>query len=159
MASPPFAEPMPRSPVVPLPVLRSRLVRPPLPRPPTSLVGREREVAELCALLELAEVRLVTLTGPGGVGKTRLALRVAEELAGAFDDGVVFIGLAQILDPAQVVPAIAHGLGVREAGDRDSADLLRDALVDRRLLLALDNLEQVLAATPHLADLLLTSPA
>src|SRR5215218_4403021 len=83
----------------------------PLPYPLTSLVGREREVAELQALLRQPEVRLVTLAGPGGVGKTRLAIRVAEGLALDFPGGIAFVGLAAIREPGLVVPTIAHALG------------------------------------------------
>src|SRR5262245_40006259 len=85
---------------------RDRLGTPP-PTPLTSFVGREREVAHVCALLRSDGVRLVTLTGPGGVGKTRLAQRVAEELAADFEDGVAFVPLASISDPEFVAPSIA----------------------------------------------------
>src|SRR5262245_36111526 len=81
-----------------------------LPRPLSSLVGREREIAAITALLVHGEVRLVTLTGPGGVGKTRLALAAAA--AEAFPDGTVFVGLASVADPALVLPTIARALGV-----------------------------------------------
>ncbi len=88
----------------------------PLPVPMRSFVGREREFAVVVNLLTHEDARLVTLTGPGGVGKTRLATRVAAEVAPGFADGVAFVSLAPVTDPNLVGPTIAHTLGVREAG-------------------------------------------
>src|SRR5215217_1679373 len=130
----------------------------PLPRFLTPMVGREREVAALRPLLLRTDAPLVTLVGPGGVGKTRLAVRVAEVIADAFPDGVAFVPLAAIRDPALVLPEIAQALGVREAGNRPLADQLVGLLRDRALLLVLDNLEQVLAAAPRVAALLAACP-
>jgi non-specific serine/threonine protein kinase len=129
-----------------------------LPVPLTSFVGREREIAAVADLLRQDGVRLVTLTGPGGVGKTRLALRVAEELTARFADGTVFVDLAPIRDPALVPPAIAQAAGLREAGDRPLRDQLVAALRPRELLLVLDNLEQVVEAALFLANLLAVCP-
>jgi predicted ATPase/DNA-binding SARP family transcriptional activator len=124
-----------------------------LPRQPTSLVGREREIREVIDLLRRPEVRLVTLTGTGGTGKTRLAVRVAAELLDDFADGVVFIALAPLQDPGLVPTTAAQALGVlATSGDTIAEDLGRH-LRDRDLLLVLDNFEHVLAAAPLLADI------
>ena len=125
-----------------------------VPAPPTSLVGRDAEVAAIVALVRDDGARLVTLTGPGGVGKTRLALQAAAALRDDFAGHVAFVPLAPIRDPALVLPTIAWALGVRETGRRTAADSLAVALRERRLLLVLDNLEQVLTAAPRIAELL-----
>jgi non-specific serine/threonine protein kinase len=122
--------------------------------PLTSLIGREAEVESVRALLLDDGVRLVTLTGPGGVGKTRLALRVAEALAPMFPDGVIFVPLAAISDSQLVLPTIVRALGLRENAARSAAEVLADALHQKRLLLVLDNLEQVRPCAPALAALL-----
>jgi predicted ATPase len=124
-----------------------------LPAPLTSFIGREREIADVCALLR-GGVRLITLTGPGGVGKTRLAVRVAGELAQVFTEGVVFVPLASVTDSALVPTTVGLTLGVREAGDRPVASRLAEALGDRALLLVLDNFEHVVESTPLVAHLL-----
>jgi predicted ATPase/transcriptional regulator with XRE-family HTH domain len=127
-----------------------------LPAPLTSLIGREREIDVLCALVRQEHVRLVTLTGPGGVGKTHLVLEVARETARAFADGVVWVPLAPIRAPGLVGSAIAHAAGLRALGSRSVWELLASHLMPRRMLLVLDNLEHVLDATPLVANLLAT---
>src|SRR5258708_8440002 len=129
-----------------------------LPVPVTPLVGREREVTEICALLRRREARLVTLTGTGGVGKTRLGLAVAHAFVEEFADGVGFVPLAAVSDPERVMSAIAQALGLWEAGDRPLEERVQDYLQEKHLLLLLDNFEQVVAAAPQLAYLLASSP-
>ncbi len=130
----------------------------PLPEPLTSFVGREREREAVARLVQPGGVRLLTLTGPGGVGKTRLALRVARDVATGFADGVVFVPLAALEDPAMVLGAVIQGLGLRVGGDVAPLESLRVALRRARLLLVLDNMEQVIGAGPEVAAVLAACP-
>src|SRR5215469_12105996 len=129
-----------------------------VPIPPTSLIGREQEIVEICALLRQPEVHLVTLTGPGGVGKTHLSLQIALEMLNDFTGGVCFVPLASINDPDLVVSTIAQEFGLKETGDESPFDLLKAYLQDKHLLLLLDNFEQVVVAAPVLSELIAVLP-
>ena len=130
----------------------------PLPVSTTSLLGRERAIEEVAGLLESPEVRLVTLTGPGGVGKTRLAVAVAERLRDRFGAGTVFVPLDAVTDPRMVLAAIGRMTGAGLAGTGSPVEALAETFGDGAWLLILDNLEQVVAAAPDLAELLARCP-
>jgi predicted ATPase/class 3 adenylate cyclase len=140
----------------PLRTLDARLNN--LPVQPTPLVGREKEVAEVCGQLRRADLRLLTLTGPGGTGKTRLGLQGAAELLDEFEDGVFFVALSPIRDPALVAPTIAGALDVREISGRPVEERLKDYLRNKEMLLVLDNFEQVVEAAPLVGSLLGSCP-
>jgi predicted ATPase/DNA-binding XRE family transcriptional regulator len=122
---------------------------------PTPFIGREREVARLVHLLQQPKARLITLTGPGGTGKTRLALEVAAARLNAFEDGVYLVSLAPLTDPTLVAPAIAGTLGITDTGEQS----LLEAMTDKRLLLVLDNFEHLLGAAPLVRDLIQSCPS
>jgi len=134
------------------------IIRYTLPAPLTPLVGRKPEVATVCQLLRQAQVRLLVLTGPGGIGKTRVALQVATDLQQDFPAGVCFVSLAEVRDPALITPTIAHALGLRETTRTSLVDQLKAVLRSQSLLLLLDNFEQVVKAAPLLPDLLAACP-
>lgn len=143
------------SPVMPLPARRPIMA---LPAAPASIIGREDAVADVVALMRRAHVRLITLTGPGGVGKTRLALRVAQDAGPDFQGGVRFVDLSVVQHASQVLVTIVQACHVQEDLNRPALATLIDALAGRRLLLLLDNVEQVVAAASDLAALLAGLP-
>jgi class 3 adenylate cyclase len=125
-----------------------------LPTHPTTLIGREAELSAVLASLRSEEVRLLTLTGPGGIGKTRLALQAATKLLDHFADGFCFVDLAPIRDSASVLDAIARTVGVKEGSDRPLLEELKGQLQSKKMLLLLDNFEQVTEAAPRVVELL-----
>ena len=131
---------------------------PPLRLPRSRLIDREHELAQAHALLEREDVGLVTLTGPGGVGKTRLAVKIAADLASQFDDGVAFIGLSALKDPTLLVPTVARALGVSQTGGDALDERLLEYLRPRQVLLVLDNFEQLVAAAPLTVQALKQAP-
>jgi predicted ATPase len=122
------------------------------------MLGRDEELQAVTEELLLDEVRLLTLTGPAGIGKTRLALALAEHMLGSFADGVWFVNLAACTDPAQVAPAIGRALGLANAAQDRWPEAVQARLRQSHTLLSLDNFEQVLGAAPMVADLLVTCP-
>jgi predicted ATPase len=125
----------------------------------TRLIGREREVAAVAALMTEEATRLVTLLGPGGVGKSRLAIEIASATTEAFPDGAAFIMLENVTEPALLVPSIAYGLGIRDTGEQSLEERLSVALSGRRMLIVLDNFEQLVDAAPTLVSLYSIAPS
>ena len=130
----------------------------PLPVPATALLGRDDEVAELAAQLSDGRTRVLTLTGVGGVGKSRLAIEVAGRVAGAFPDGVAWVPLAAVSDPSLVVPAVGRAAGLSGVEGLDAVGVVAAALRTARLLLVIDNLEHLLDAVAGLCEVLESCP-
>jgi predicted ATPase len=128
-----------------------------LPMALTELIGRDADIAQIGRMLD-SGARLVTLTGPGGIGKSRLAIAAASAVAHLYEDGVAFVDLSAVPDPERVLHAIAQAIGVRDTGDAPIMDNLITALHDRHMLLVVDNFEQVLDAAPMLTSLLAAAP-
>ena len=145
-----------RSDNAPVPVEEPAVAYPSvLPVSLTPLLGREREVEEIAnLLLGQASVRLLTLTGPGGIGKTRLGIEAARKAGGYFPDGVAFVALAPLGDAALVMPTISQVLGLREAAGAPLLEVLRQYLHEKKFLLVLDNFEHVAEAAPEVVELL-----
>ena len=140
---------------VPTPRTRS-LSSPPLP--PTALIGREQEMTRALTFLQRDGVRLLTLTGPSGVGKTRLGIQLAQDLGERFEDGVIFVALAPLRDPSLLPTTVAQALGLREPSEGQVFEQVCAYLQEKHLFLVLDNFEQVRAAAPFIADLLANCP-
>jgi predicted ATPase/class 3 adenylate cyclase len=141
------------------PALKTLEARPTnLPIQPTPLIGREQQVTEAVALARQEGIRLVTLTGAGGTGKTRLSLQVAAELVADFEDGVFFVDLASITDPHLFIPTVSQTLSVRERPGESLSETLKDYLNDKKVLLVFDNFEQLLDAGPAVSALLAAAP-
>jgi predicted ATPase/DNA-binding SARP family transcriptional activator len=130
-----------------------------VPTPVSTLVGRDRELEEICSILRGGETRLLTLTGPGGAGKTRLAIEAAKALAGEIPEGAFFVPLDTIRDSTLLLPAIAQALAVRESGERPLLEGLTERVVGRRVLVLLDNFEQLVETAPLLTEVLEAAPS
>ena len=131
----------------------------PLPFAPTPLVGRERELSEASTLLWRSTTRLVTLVGPPGIGKTRLALAVGAALRDDFTDGLTYVPLVGVVDPSLVPSMLAQALGVKESENADTPlEAIKETLRNKQTLLVLDNFEQVVEAAPILAEIMSAAP-
>ncbi|HET6445949.1 MAG TPA: protein kinase [candidate division Zixibacteria bacterium] len=141
-----------------LPAIGESTFQSSLPEWPTPFIGRERELAEVCELLKKPECRLVTLTGPGGVGKTRLAIEVASSVQSYYRDRSCFVDLAPVLNPDLVAGRIARSLGIKEGPSRSAMDSIKDHMRDQQCLLLLDNYEQIASSAPIIIQLIASLP-
>ncbi len=160
-AAPPAAAPQPEplAPSLLVPTLSAPAVRPTnLPAEPTPLIGREQEVTAIRTLMQRSEVRMVTLVGPPGAGKTRLALKVAATVADEFADGVFFVALSTLREAALVAPTIAQAIVLLEPRGQSPAETLARRLQDKQVLLVLDNFEQVMPSATLVSGLLAAAP-
>jgi transcriptional regulator with XRE-family HTH domain len=139
------------------PAPRAHSASPP-PLPPTALIGREQEMMHAMTFLQRDGVRLLTLTGPSGVGKTRLGIELAQELGQRFEDGVVYVALAPLRDPSLLPAMLAQALGLRESPLGQVSEQVQAYVQEKQLLLVLDNFEQIRQAAPFIADLLASCP-
>ncbi|MGI8788520.1 MAG: protein kinase domain-containing protein [Pyrinomonadaceae bacterium] len=137
-----------------LPVSSSQMPPNNLTKNSSPIIGREKEIAAIGNLLKRGDIRLVTMTGIGGTGKTRLAQAAAQSLLADFTDGVFFIELASVTNPELVASTIAQPLGVKESGGKPILEILKDYLRDKQMLIVVDNFEQVIAAAPNIAELI-----
>jgi predicted ATPase len=151
-AVPPLSHPEKPEQILPVPLLPTGIAS--LPKPLTSLIDRRHELEVIVGLLRRPEIRLLTLTGTGGSGKTRLAIAAATQAAAEFPDGIVFVDLAPIADPDLVGVTIARSLGLWDMGVEPAPGRLLSVLAQPRLLLVLDNFEQVVDAAPLVGELL-----
>ena len=158
LLSPSLSEPQAEPVALTEPAAVRRPVASNLPVQLTTLIGRQQEIAAVCRLLRESQVRLVTLTGPGGIGKTRLALQVATELGEQYADGVFLVALAPVSKAEQVLPAILQTLDISEQSGQAPLSRLKAALKDKHMLVLLDNFEQVSEAAVPLSDLLAACP-
>lgn len=141
------------------PKLEAKKVRPNnLPAQLTSFIGREQDIQLITEKLHDPDIRLLTLTGIGGVGKTRISLQVGQKLLEAFANGVFFVSLASVRDDTLVLPTIAETFGIEETAEQDSLELLKNYLSTKKMLLILDNFEHILPSAPRIASLLGASP-
>src|SRR5215469_16942287 len=139
------------------PAPRTRSVSPP-PLPPTALIGREQEMGRALNFLQRNGVRLLTLTGPSGVGKTRLAIELARDHGERFEDGVVYVALAPLREPSLLPATLAQALGLRESPPGQISEQVQAYVQEKQLLLVFDNFEQIRQAAPFIAELLATCP-
>src|SRR5260370_5124521 len=140
-----------------LPLPRTRSLSPP-PLPPTALIGREQEMIRAMTFLQHGGVRLLTLTGPSGVGKTRIGIELAQDLGERFEDGVVYVALAPLRAPSLLPDTLAQALGLRESLLGQVSEQVQAYVQEKRLLLVLDNFEHIRPTAPFIAELLAACP-